>query len=328
MLDTFPPEIPSQRIETKPPELEGFVSEVTLRQTAARTPAPSRLPAPRESATFRRPGTLRFLIAVPVVAALGLAAGMLRAGVDRPGLATERPVSASVAPSQAPVTEVTEIPRPAQQSAPLEAAAPAARVPPPVVPFRFEDRRMAMTAGPTAPASPQAMVAAVPVAPPVALQEIATAARLETHALPAAVVEAEKMPPLPPAAPALTPVPPAAPAVVRGETDRLAVRALLERYRGAYERLDANAAVETWPSVDRRALAKAFADLSSQTLRFDNCDIELAETRGVASCRGLASYVGRVGRRAELAERQWTFMVRKSGDDWRIDSVKTGAAGR
>ena len=28
--------------------------------------------------------------------------------------------------------------------------------------------------------------------------------------------------------------------------------------------------------------------------------------------------------RAELAERQWTFLVRKNGDDWRIDSVKTG----
>ena len=104
----------------------------------------------------------------------------------------------------------------------------------------------------------------------------------------------------------------------------MAVRALLERYRGAYERLDANAAGETWPSVDRRALAKAFADLSSQTLRFENCDINLGETRGVASCRGLASYVGRVGKRAELAQRQWTFLVQKNGDDWRIDSVKTG----
>ena len=108
----------------------------------------------------------------------------------------------------------------------------------------------------------------------------------------------------------------------------MAVRALLERYRGAYERLDANAAGETWPSVDRRALAKAFADLSSQTLRFENCDINLGETRGVASCRGLASYVGRVGKRAELAQRQWTFLVQKNGDDWRIDSVKTGTVSR
>ena len=357
MLDTFPPETPAQRIEIRPSGLDGFVSETTLR-------TPTRAPAAPQPAVRRR-GMSLFVAAIPVVAAIGLVAGMLRAG-DEPAAAPDRmaraPIVASPPPhaappdtapppvasprvaSQPPAPQVApsaaarrdRVEAPVPEPASRRVAAPSERVPPPRVTV---ESRPAVTSGRPGPAVPDNR-AAQPLPPPAPVtQEIATAARVEATAPPPAAAPLERVPApsaaapttapaAPVAAPALAPAPAAIPAANSGEGDRLAVRALLERYRGAYERLDANAAGETWPTVDRRALAKAFANLSSQTLRFENCDINLAENRGVASCRGLASYVGRVGKRSELAERQWTFLVRKDGEDWRIDSVKMGANGR
>jgi hypothetical protein len=277
---------------------------------------------------------------------LGLAAGILRSGnqpnpepaqVTRPAVAANPEPVAQAQPASAPVSRsVTSEAAQSSSSLASLAATPAAAVPAERVEpaSTFDDSRAMVTAGRTAPVR-MGPAPLMPQSALVAIQDVATA-RLETPTMFASNIEPEAVP-LPPAAapPAISAVPPAAsaapaplPPVISGEHDRMAVRALLERYRGAYERLDANAAGETWPSVDRRALAKAFADLSSQTLRFENCDINLGETRGVASCRGLASYVGRVGKRAELAQRQWTFLVQKNGDDWRIDSVKTGTASR
>lgn len=105
--------------------------------------------------------------------------------------------------------------------------------------------------------------------------------------------------------------------------ERAAVRALLERYRAAYERLDARAAKRVWPGADERALERAFSGLERQTVNFDACDIDISNARGRALCRGSASYTPRVGKRDERTQgRNWTFVIQKAGGDWRIESVR------
>jgi hypothetical protein len=103
-----------------------------------------------------------------------------------------------------------------------------------------------------------------------------------------------------------------------------AIRDVLHRYEAAYERLDASAAKDIWPTVDERALAKAFAGLASQTLRLEPCNIAVTGSSAVASCHGFATYVGRVGNKAgQVQRRDWTFELRKSTDNWQIRSVRS-----
>jgi hypothetical protein len=100
------------------------------------------------------------------------------------------------------------------------------------------------------------------------------------------------------------------------------VRDLLAGYRTAYERLDARLAKQVWPAVDERALARAFDALESQTVTFDTCSMSVGEERAVATCRGSATYVTRMGRRTSHTEpRQWTFQLEKSPQRWVIGGV-------
>jgi len=101
------------------------------------------------------------------------------------------------------------------------------------------------------------------------------------------------------------------------------VRAALKEYERAYEQLDAKAVRAVWPSVDTRALERAFHDLKSQTLVFDRCDIDVARgSQAVAACSGRATYETRAGQQAARSEpREWTFTLQKSDEAWRIVSA-------
>jgi hypothetical protein len=128
--------------------------------------------------------------------------------------------------------------------------------------------------------------------------------------------------------PARAAVAPATPvATSRGDETR--VTQVLNQYARAYERLDASAARAVWPTVDERALARAFASLESQDLSFDACDVEVRGTIATASCRGKASYIGKVGNREPRTEqRQWTFELRRDGDDaWKIETAQAQRLG-
>lgn len=114
------------------------------------------------------------------------------------------------------------------------------------------------------------------------------------------------------------------PTILREDlSDEAAIRGILHLYQAAYERLDAAAAQDIWPSVDQRALATAFAGLETQSITFDACRIAVAVERAIASCHGRATYVGRIGNRTTQTHRHtWTFYLRKSGETWQIDSVQ------
>jgi hypothetical protein len=97
------------------------------------------------------------------------------------------------------------------------------------------------------------------------------------------------------------------------------VAAVLNQYARAYARLDAGAARAVWPSVDERALARAFAGLASQDLAFDDCSIDVQGATANASCRGTAKYVGKIGNRQPRIEpRVWRFELHRDGEAWKI----------
>ena len=132
-------------------------------------------------------------------------------------------------------------------------------------------------------------------------------------------------PPPPPTLPATTSTVATATTVApRGDNSRVAQ--VLNQYARAYDRLDPTAARAVWPTVDERALARAFASLESQDVSFDSCDIDIKGTQASASCRGTASYVGKIGnRQARTEPRQWNFELKLHGDDWKIEKALASA---
>ena len=114
----------------------------------------------------------------------------------------------------------------------------------------------------------------------------------------------------------------AAPSAPLRPAPEAAIQAVLGQYRTAYRELDANAARAVWPTVDTKALRKAFDRLEQQDLVFDACQIAVTDARAVASCRGFAWYVPRVGNKnPHDDQREWEFRLRKSGEAWLIDTV-------
>jgi hypothetical protein len=113
-------------------------------------------------------------------------------------------------------------------------------------------------------------------------------------------------------------IPAALPAVAARDEQRL-VAGVLDAYARAYSDLDAAAARDVWPSVNERALARAFDALASQHVAFDDCRIDVRGVAASATCRGRASYVGKVGSGdARTEAREWQFDLRRDGEAWKI----------
>jgi hypothetical protein len=152
----------------------------------------------------------------------------------------------------------------------------------------------------------------------------ATAPDIAADATPAETIAAGPPAPLPaPTAPtaAATPIA-AAPALSPIATERMAVEGVLNNYREAFTLLDAGRAAVVWPSVDERALSRAFERLEQQEVTFDKCTITVIGPRADASCAGEVRYVPKVGSRGVNTEaRQWKFILRKVRESWTIETV-------
>jgi hypothetical protein len=128
------------------------------------------------------------------------------------------------------------------------------------------------------------------------------------------------------APPASTPAPTPAYASVApvAASENTRVAAVLNQYATAYGQLNAAAVRSIWPSVDERALARAFSNLSSQSMSFDNCDVNVTGPTAHASCRGRASYVVKVGSQERHDEpRTVRFDLKRDGDAWKIMKAET-----
>jgi hypothetical protein len=110
--------------------------------------------------------------------------------------------------------------------------------------------------------------------------------------------------------------------VVRSD-DRTAVRSVLDRYAAAYSDLDAAAAQQVWPGVDRATLARAFDSLASQRVTLANCRIDVTGETARASCIGSATWAPKVGDTAPRTDpRAWSFDLSRAGGDWRIVNAR------
>jgi hypothetical protein len=124
--------------------------------------------------------------------------------------------------------------------------------------------------------------------------------------------------PTPVAPPVDASLAPTAPSEPPGESQEPQVRGVLARFAAAYSSLDAADARAVWPSVDQRALAKAFAGLSSQRLSLGECEIKVTGAAARADCVGSATWTPRVGGRTRTVQRQWSFDLAQVGAGWRI----------
>jgi len=116
---------------------------------------------------------------------------------------------------------------------------------------------------------------------------------------------------------------PPSPMVEISADDSMLVKQALQRYRVAYEGLDARSAQAVWPAVNQAALARAFDGLESQSLTFDACDVRVRGEIATATCQGSARYVPKIGSREPRTEpRVWNFSLHKAGNDWKIQSAR------
>lgn len=141
---------------------------------------------------------------------------------------------------------------------------------------------------------------------------------------------------VPPANDPLPTLPEAAPAVVvraassphgiqpivsttRSVSEEELVRQLLDEYTGAFERLDVRATKALYPTVDGKALKRAFERIAAQRLTLEKCGITISGSTANARCRGSATFQPRIGTRpVQIASREWTFDLSKQDTAWRI----------
>jgi hypothetical protein len=161
-----------------------------------------------------------------------------------------------------------------------------------------------------------------------------TSPRAPVEAAPAPLASARVIEPL--TVPALAAPPPvittaaaaplAPPVVVAVSRDRDAVLETVQEYRQAYAAMDVTATAAIWPSVDRRALARAFSTLKSQDLELRDCEVALADASATTRCRGIVEYVRKIGNPTpRTGNQEFVFKMRKLGDDWFIDNVSAVA---
>jgi hypothetical protein len=113
------------------------------------------------------------------------------------------------------------------------------------------------------------------------------------------------------------------PASTSAAVDQEDIQRVLGRYRSAFNDLDPAAAQTVWPSVNTRALEKAFDSLAEQGIEFNDCRITVTGVRAIAACAGSTRYVTKVGNRQPRTEpRRWTFNLRKADRQWLIDAVE------
>ncbi|MGH8639138.1 MAG: hypothetical protein ACREUZ_18540, partial [Burkholderiales bacterium] len=93
----------------------------------------------------------------------------------------------------------------------------------------------------------------------------------------------------------------------------------LREYARAFERMDVQAAKALRPSLDARALQRAFEQLDAQQLRLGPCGVSIKGRDANAHCTGAATYHPKVGSRVmHVAKQEWTFNLSRHDGGWQI----------
>jgi hypothetical protein len=254
-------------------------------------------------------------------------------------IAVRQPAAVEPATTPAPTAIAPRASAPAPTPAPPTRPAPIEREParvvaaaPPAVAAREPRAAAASSTRSTATGVVTRPGAAAPIAAPKA-PAAASRTPLPIAPAPAAVPAPIDAAPkdggnfaaLPPAAPAVIAPPPAAAAPAAASAiagEQSAVLEILREYRQAYEALDVTATAAVWPSVDRRALTRAFSTLKSQQLALNDCAVSIAGASATTRCRGTVEYVRKIGSPTPRTGHQdLIFKMRKLGSEWFIDEV-------
>jgi tetratricopeptide (TPR) repeat protein len=317
-------EFEAARIRTKRKRLPALpaMSQAAHIRTK-RKPLPA-LPALSQAARIRTKRK-RLMLAVGVAAGVVGAVAGARVGRVTPAnrqIAPARPATAPLVTNAVPMFNVGVPDAAPTLSAGLFEPAETA-TPGPAVVTHAESAPLR----PAASATPRRARVETP-APP---GERVSDARFVERSSAAAVVEHPSADPV-----AVERVPEASPTVARGVVspatgppaylvdDPALIRDALQRYRRAYNALDARLAHAVYPGVDETALTHAFEGLRSQALEFEACSVDSFGASARAVCRGQARYVTKIGsREPRLEPRVWTFRLRKDNGDWTIESAWT-----
>jgi tetratricopeptide (TPR) repeat protein len=287
-------------------------------------PAISEIAADLHTARARGRRKRPTLLAAVAAALVGVIVGALAGGATQVHRLVTRADSVPVAPLAGNAMPMFSVSPPVLTATLpaefVEPAATAAVAPEPIVAVRADP-----VPPPRAARGVRAGIATPPpiaesVSPAVADRPSPVSVVERPSATPASV---ERVPEPPPAVSARVERPSdAAPAIAAD--DPALIRAALQRYRHAYNTLDARLAHATYPGVDEAALTRAFEGLRSQALEFEACSVDALAESARAVCRGSARYVPKIGSREPHAEtRVWTFKLKKNDGDWRIESAWT-----
>ena len=233
-----------------------------------------------------------------------------------------RPDTAVSAPAPAP-------PPPAQASGSGTLRGPTLAATPPSIPVPDAvPRRALVTPSAAARATSASGARGGNVTPdaPTADELAADVARPEP--MPANIIDV-----VPGAGAGLDGVPASLPAAVREPTPsatvpstapgaRSLIADVLLRYQVAYSSMDVGAARAVWPSVDGRALERAFSTLQEQELALGACDISVDRDHATAVCPGTLRYRPKVGNtEPQRRNGRWELQLDRGARGWVISGV-------
>jgi hypothetical protein len=112
--------------------------------------------------------------------------------------------------------------------------------------------------------------------------------------------------------------PPALPTIRERQAQ---IQSIVNRYRDAYNSMDANAAKAVWPSVNAKQLGDSFARLEKLEYQFQPCTIFFDTGKARATCEGRVRSVAKSDKREVSVPARWEFTLKEVNREWAIDSV-------
>ena len=117
----------------------------------------------------------------------------------------------------------------------------------------------------------------------------------------------------------LPPPPPTLAALQSDAAARQAIRGVLDEYRAAFERRDADALRAVQPGIDHEAMKKTFASVTGYTVRMDIKEVTVSGNEGRVT--SVVTYMPQPKPAQKIPPQATVFHLRRSGDVWRIERL-------
>jgi hypothetical protein len=125
---------------------------------------------------------------------------------------------------------------------------------------------------------------------------------------------------LPAPAATLPPAPTTLPAMQSETAARQAIRGVLDEYRAAFERRDADALRAVQPGVDYAYMKKTFSSVTGYTVRVDVKEVVVRGNEGSARC--IVTYMPQPKPAQKIPPQNTVFHLRRTGDVWLIERLE------